>query len=48
MQAWECVTVVLRNMAGLREQPAGDVKSCIDFMTLLHDVKDWFTVKIQK
>lgn len=48
MQVWEHMAAVLGNLAGLREQPAADVDSCMDFITLLQDVRHRFTVKIQR
>jgi len=42
------MVVVLGNLAGLREQPAAVVDSCMDFITLLQDTRHRFTVKIQK
>lgn len=42
------MAVVLGNLAVLGEQPAADVDSGMDFITLLQDVRRQFTVKIQR
>lgn len=50
MQIWEHVVllVVLRNRAGLREQPAANVESCMHFTTPPQDMRHWVIVKVQR
>lgn len=49
MQVWEHTAVVLRKLAGVREQPAAaDVDSCMYFINPLQDARHRFIVKVQR
>lgn len=50
MQIWKHVEflVLLRNWAGLREQPGANVECCVYFASLIQDRRHWFIDKVQR